>query len=41
MDAKSSDVVSSMAAEGQDGSNRRGGGKPNNPAEIVRVTRVT
>jgi peptidyl-prolyl cis-trans isomerase B (cyclophilin B) len=41
MDDKSSDVVSSMAAEGQDGSNRRGGGKPNNPAEIVRVTRVT
>jgi len=41
MDAKSSDVVSSMAAEGQDGSNRRGGGKPNNPSEIMRVTRVT
>ena len=41
MDAKSSDVVASMAAEGQDGTNRRGGGKPNNPSEIVRITRVT
>jgi hypothetical protein len=30
-----------MAAEGQDGTNRRGGGRPNNPSEIVRVTRVT
>ncbi len=41
MDAKSRDVVASMAAEGQDGTNRRGGGKPNNPSEILRVTRVT
>jgi peptidyl-prolyl cis-trans isomerase B (cyclophilin B) len=39
IDAASRDVVASMAAEGQDGSNRRGGGKPNNPSEIIRVTR--
>jgi peptidyl-prolyl cis-trans isomerase B (cyclophilin B) len=41
MDAKSSDVVASMAAEGQDGTDQRGGGKPNNPSEIMRATRVT
>ena len=41
MDAKSRDVVASMAAEGQDGTNRRGGGKPNNPSEILSVTRAS
>jgi peptidyl-prolyl cis-trans isomerase B (cyclophilin B) len=41
MDAKSRDVVASMAAEGQDGSDRRGGGKPNNPSEILTVTRAS
>jgi hypothetical protein len=39
MDATSRDVVASMAEEGQDGSNRMGGGKPNNPSEILSVTR--
>ncbi len=39
MDAKSRNVIASMAAEGQDGSNPRGGGKPNNPSEILGVTR--
>jgi peptidyl-prolyl cis-trans isomerase B (cyclophilin B) len=39
MDASSRDVVASMAAEGQDGSDPRGGGRPNNPSEIKRVTR--
>jgi cyclophilin family peptidyl-prolyl cis-trans isomerase len=29
-----------MAAEGQDGTNRDGGGRPNNPSEIVKVTAV-
>ena len=41
MDAKSSDVVASMAAEGQDGTNRRGGASRTTPHEIVRITRVT
>lgn len=39
MDAASRDVVASMAGEGQDGSNGDGTGRPNNPSEIVRVTR--
>jgi peptidyl-prolyl cis-trans isomerase B (cyclophilin B) len=39
MDTTSRDVVASMAEEGQDGSNPRGGGKPNNPSEILSVTR--
>jgi peptidyl-prolyl cis-trans isomerase B (cyclophilin B) len=40
MDSKSREVVASMAVEGQDGSHPRGGGKPNNPAEILNVTRL-
>jgi peptidyl-prolyl cis-trans isomerase B (cyclophilin B) len=40
MDAASRDVVASMASEGQDGTNPRGGGRPNNPCEILKVTRV-
>jgi peptidyl-prolyl cis-trans isomerase B (cyclophilin B) len=39
MDATSRDVVASMAEEGQDGGNPRGGGKPNNPSEIISLTR--
>jgi peptidyl-prolyl cis-trans isomerase B (cyclophilin B) len=38
MDSASRDVVASMAAEGQDGSNPDGTGRPNNPSEIIRVT---
>jgi peptidyl-prolyl cis-trans isomerase B (cyclophilin B) len=40
MDAASRDVVASMASEGQDGKDPRGGGRPNNPCEIIRVTRA-
>lgn len=39
MDEKSRQVVARIAAEGQDGSNPSGGGKPNNPAQILRVTK--
>ncbi len=39
MDKNSRDVVASMAAEGQDGSYGDGTGRPNNPSEIVSVTR--
>jgi peptidyl-prolyl cis-trans isomerase B (cyclophilin B) len=39
MDAASIAVVASMAAEGQDGKDPRGGGRPNNPCEIIRVSR--
>jgi peptidyl-prolyl cis-trans isomerase B (cyclophilin B) len=35
MNKASTDVVASIAASGQDGSNPAGGGKPNNPAEIL------
>ena len=38
MDAASRDVVAVMAAEGQDGSNADGTGRPNNPSEIISVT---
>ena len=38
MDAAGRDVVATMAAEGQDGSNRDGTGRPNNPSEIIRAT---
>ena len=38
LDAASRDVVAEMAAEGQDGSNRDGTGRPNNPSEIQRAT---
>jgi peptidyl-prolyl cis-trans isomerase B (cyclophilin B) len=37
MDDASRRVVARMALEGQDGSNPNGGGKPNNPSEIVSV----
>jgi peptidyl-prolyl cis-trans isomerase B (cyclophilin B) len=39
MDAASIAVVASMAAEGEDGSDPRGGGRPNNPCQIVTVAR--
>jgi peptidyl-prolyl cis-trans isomerase B (cyclophilin B) len=38
MDDASRRVVARMAFEGQDGSNPAGGGKPNNPSEIISVT---
>ncbi len=38
MDSESRDVVAGMAAEGQDGTNADGTGKPNNPAKITAVT---
>jgi cyclophilin family peptidyl-prolyl cis-trans isomerase len=37
LDAASRDVVAEMAAEGQDGSNNDGTGRPNNPSEIIRA----
>jgi cyclophilin family peptidyl-prolyl cis-trans isomerase len=33
-------ILERMAAEGQDGSNPAGGGVPNNPSEIIEVTKV-
>ena len=33
-------ILERMAAEGQDGTNPAGGGRPNNPSEIVKVTAV-
>lgn len=33
-------ILERMAAEGQDGSNPDGGGRPNNPSEIIKVTRI-
>jgi peptidyl-prolyl cis-trans isomerase B (cyclophilin B) len=41
MDKASRDVVASMAAEGQDGSNPDGTGRPNNPCEITKVSRAS
>jgi peptidyl-prolyl cis-trans isomerase B (cyclophilin B) len=38
IDPASRDVVAGMAAEGQDGSNPDGTGRPNNPSEIISVT---
>lgn len=38
MDAESLGIVNRISAEGQDGSNPDGTGKPNNPAEIVTAT---
>jgi len=35
LDTASRDVVATMAGEGQDGSNRDGTGRPNNPSEIL------
>jgi peptidyl-prolyl cis-trans isomerase B (cyclophilin B) len=40
LDPASRDVVATMAAEGQDGSNSDGTGRPNNPSEIIRVSRA-
>jgi peptidyl-prolyl cis-trans isomerase B (cyclophilin B) len=37
LDPAGRDVVAAMAAEGQDGSNPDGTGRPNNPCEIIRV----
>jgi peptidyl-prolyl cis-trans isomerase B (cyclophilin B) len=37
LDPASRDVVAGMAAEGQDGSNPDGTGRPNNPSEIIRA----
>lgn len=39
MNEKSLGVVGRMAVEGQDGANPAGGGKPNNPSEIITVTK--
>ena len=39
LDTASRDVVASMAAEGQDGSNPDGTGRPNNPSEITTVSK--
>jgi peptidyl-prolyl cis-trans isomerase B (cyclophilin B) len=41
MNKASRDVIASMAAEGQDGSNPDGTGQPNNPCEITKVTRAS
>ena len=38
MDAAGIAVVAKIAADGQDGSNSAGGGKPNNPAKILSVS---
>jgi cyclophilin family peptidyl-prolyl cis-trans isomerase len=38
VDAASQRVVATMAEEGQDGKNPQGGGRPNNPSEIISVT---
>ena len=40
MDKASRDVVASMAEEGQDGSNSDGTGRPNNPSEILTVSKA-
>jgi peptidyl-prolyl cis-trans isomerase B (cyclophilin B) len=39
LDTASRDVVATMAAEGEDGTDPNGGGKPNNPSEIISVKR--
>jgi peptidyl-prolyl cis-trans isomerase B (cyclophilin B) len=41
MDETSRGIVATIAREGQDGSNPDGTGKPNNPAEIFGVTKIT
>ncbi len=38
MDDASRRVIGTMAYEGQDGKNANGGGRPNNPSEIISVT---
>lgn len=40
VDPASIGILERMAAEGQDGSNPAGGGRPNNPSEVISVTRV-
>ena len=40
VDKASRDIVAGMAAEGQDGSNPDGTGKPNNPSEIISAKKV-
>ena len=40
MNKASRDVVASMAEEGQDGTNPDGTGRPNNPSEILTVTKA-
>ena len=40
VDASGIGILERMAAEGQDGSNPAGGGRPNNPSEIIKVTKV-
>jgi peptidyl-prolyl cis-trans isomerase B (cyclophilin B) len=39
IDAKSLDVVKKIVADGDDGSNPYGGGKPKNPAEIISIAK--
>ncbi len=38
IDPSGIDILERMAAEGQDGTNAKGGGRPNNPSEIIKVT---
>jgi peptidyl-prolyl cis-trans isomerase B (cyclophilin B) len=38
MDAAGIAIIAKIAADGQDGSNPAGGGKPKNPAKILSVT---
>jgi hypothetical protein len=38
MDVAGTAIVAKIAAEGQDGSNSAGDGKPKNPAKILSVT---
>lgn len=40
VDKASRDIVAGMAAEGQDGTNPDGSGKPNNPSEIISAKKV-
>ncbi|MDN5805086.1 MAG: peptidylprolyl isomerase, partial [Microlunatus sp.] len=40
IDPSSLGTLERMAAEGQDGTNPDGGGRPNNPSEIISVTKV-
>ena len=38
LDAASNSIIGTMAYEGQDGKNPAGGGRPNNPSEIISVS---
>jgi peptidyl-prolyl cis-trans isomerase B (cyclophilin B) len=40
VDSSGIGIIERMAAEGQDGSNPSGGGRPNNPSQIITVTKV-